>query len=455
MTSRFHRTILFSSFHVLILRNLLAPVIPLLVKKGVRLVLVAPDYKKEYFESQLKDWGVLVEGVRSYEFSKSFFGLFFKRLSRAILDTDTVRIRMRYKYEIEHRRFAYWFFVLPARILGHFSWCVRLVRFLDYALAPRKGYFFPVFARHRPNLVVVGDANNENDVALLHDAKRAGIKTLAVVRSWDNVTNYLIRSPPDRLIVGNETMKQEIADWHGIPAERVSVCGIPYFDRYLKGPGVLREDFFKSFGLDLQKKLILYGPVADYRIRENDVDPYVIELLARTGENVLVRLPPAVPVSVERGRYPENVFFDQSGKTFFHRGDSELTPEDDERLIAELSYCDMVVSGPGTLNIDASFFDKPIILVNFYPVPRSFLEGIKEYGYTHIRPILSSGGVRMASRPEELFALIRAYAHNPSMDQEGRRRIVAEHCFSPDGHAAERVAQTILHTVSNYGKGED
>lgn len=442
------RTVVFSSFHVLILRNALIPVIPLLVRAGIRVALVVPDYKKKYFEEALGEWDVRVEGVRSYEFSKSFFGLFFKRLSRAILNTDTVCIRMRYKYEIERRRFVYWFFVLPARFLGRFWLFVRLARFLDYALAPRKGYFFDVFERWRPDLVVSTDANNENDVALLHDARRAGVRTLAVVRSWDNVTNYLIRSVPDRLIVGNEIMKQEIAGWHGIAPERVSVCGIPYLDHYLKGPSMSRGELFAFFEFDPAKKLILYGPVADYRVRENDTDPYVIELLAQTGENILVRMPPAVPVTVNQSRYPPNVFFDQSGRTFFHRGDSELTLEDDERLIAELSYCDLVVSGPGTLNIDASFFDKPIILVNFHPKPKSFLEGIKEYGYTHIRPILASGGVRMASSTEELFRLIEWYFQDPSRDRAGRQRIVQEHTHNL-GHASQCVADAIMHALSH------
>lgn len=256
------KTIFITSFHILVGRNLLfTDTLKILAAKGVRIIILVPNYKKGYFEKSLRQEGVVIEGVAAYGFSKKFAGLFFKRLARPILRTHTSNIRTRQKLFLEKKVFYYFFFLLPARFLGRFALIIRLARWLDFSLAPDKNFFKGLFERYRPDLVIAADINNENDVALLQDAKRNHIPTLGWVRSWDGPTNFLVRAVPDRIAVWNDTLKSELITFQQIKPGAISVVGIPHYDRYLRGPTLSREDFFRKLGADLSKKLILYVPV--------------------------------------------------------------------------------------------------------------------------------------------------------------------------------------------------
>lgn len=434
------KTVFISSFHILIGRNILSTgVLEMLTGQGVRVVVLVPDYKKDYFEKNFGRDGVVIEGVKAYRFSHRLTSLFFKRLARPMAGSRTSAIRIRQKWAGEGKFFYYYFFLLPAWWFSHIPGVVWMARRLDAACAPDPHFFDVLFSKYQPDLVIAADINNENDVALIQDAKRHHIPTLGLMRSWDGPTNFLMRAVPDAIGVWNEILKREIVRYQRVGATPMHVIGIPHYDRYTKGASVSREEYFRNLGADPKKKLILYVPVADFRMPDNDIDAYVLHMLARTDATVLMRLPPAATVHIDRSAYPANVKFEESGLMFRSRGDSELTVEDDERLMNALSYCDVVVSGPGTINIDAAFFDRPNILINFFPKPKKFYESIIEYEYDHIKNILATHGVRVVKSKEELLATLTAYEKNPSLDGEGRERIRHEQCYRTDGEASRRL----------------
>ena len=421
----------------------MTPVLKMLTDAGVQVVILVPDYKEDYFKRAFGGENIIIEGVKSYIFSRSFLGLAFKRMSRPILNTHTSKIRCLQKLKSEKKYFYYYFFMLPAKILGRFAWFRRFFRWADFHLAPLKGYFFGLFDKYHPDLIVVTDVNNENDVALLQDSKRRGIKTACVVRSWDNLTNFYMRAKPDKLIVSNELLKKQAIELQGFRSEDVGVVGIPHCDRYIKGPTEPKEAFFKKRGLDINKRLILYVPVADFRVKENDVDSYMLEILSKLDLNILIRIPPAGVLSRENMPSAPNLHFEQPGLPFKFKGDSEITKEDDDGLINSFYYADLVVTGPGTMNIDAAVFNKPIILVNFYKKPKPYFESIIEYDYDHIQSILKSGGAVVVKSEEELLNEVENYLRNPSKDFTGRKKIVEEQCDRLGG-ASNRMADYIL-----------
>jgi len=82
-----------------------------------------------------------------------------------------------------------------------------------------------------------------------------------MVRSWDNITNKgLIRIKPDKLVVHNEEVEKETLKYEDIKREDIFVGGIPQFDYYARGERTPREDFFRSRGLNPDKKNILVAP---------------------------------------------------------------------------------------------------------------------------------------------------------------------------------------------------
>ncbi len=91
-------------------------------------------------------------------------------------------------------------------------------------------------------------------------ARAAGIPTAALIASWDNLsTKGVIRVQPDRVFVWNETQRQEAAEMHGVPPERVVVTGAPRFDPWFaRTPSRTREAFLAEVGLPPGRPYILY-----------------------------------------------------------------------------------------------------------------------------------------------------------------------------------------------------
>ena len=143
--------------------------------------------------------------------------------------------------------------------------------------------------------------------------------------------------------------------------------------------------------------------------------------------------------------------FDRPGYGFDPKriDDQELAPEDDTRFVNELAACDLVVAGPSTVVIDAAFFNKPIILVDFYPRPVKPDERIYEYGAEHILNILATGGCRRVQSREAFLQAIQEYLVNPATDRSGRERIVREQCGRTDGRASERMVARLLEAIGN------
>ena len=440
-------TIFVTCFHGLIGRNILdTKVLGLLAERGVRVVLIVPDYKRDYFAGRFGRANVLIEGVEPNRASRYATGLLFKRLSQMMLPTRSMRILQGYRLWLG-KGMGYTLFFRLAQLLGRSPLAVRFVRYLDVHLSPA-GLFEELIRRHRPDLVFATDVMNENDVAVMQDARRSGIPILAMARSWDNFTVLgLMRFLPDRLLVWNEILKKEAVGLHRMPSERINAIGVPHYDRYLRGPSMPRRDFLRKIGADPARPLIFFAPIGELYLVENDSDRYVLEILSGLNFNVLVRFPPFDTVACLDGVWPSpGAFFDRPGLTFQDGiiGHREISRQDDDMLLNGIAHSQVVVTGPSTIIIEAALLDKPIILADVHRRPRSFFEGVYSYGYDHIAQILASNGTRRAGSADELLRSIHASLADPDAGQEGRARIARGQCGPADGRASQRLATAIL-----------
>lgn len=434
----------------MISRNILATnFLPYLkAQKDLKIVILAPKYKVEYFKRMLGSTNVIIEGVDLYQASRTFLGLMFKKLGVMLFNTRTARNRKKYEY-LYHRKFGLY---LASRILGsvsRFTFVRAVVRALDLRFCPQ-GYFLDLLEKYQPDLVFSTDLQNENDVSLLQDAKRRKIKIVGMVRSWDNPTQRIFRILPDRLVVGSKELFDEILALYKYPAEKITITGNPHYDRYLAGPTKAKADFLKSFGLSLERRLIVYAPVSDALIKFNDIDQYVMSLLGKVEASVIVRFPAEKGVRLDNFEKPANMVFHRTGQSFNEKvqGDREITPADDESLINELFYADLVITGPTSIAVDAPFMDRPTIAVNFYPTHRNFFETVYSYKCDHIQKVLETGGVHYSDSVEDFFEAVETYLENPAKDHVGRLKIKQKWFSHADGRAGERLSQVILNEIS-------
>ncbi len=443
------KTLFITSFHPLISRNILAT--PLLGKLAqdpeLNIVLLVPDYKREFFQREFGAERVLVRGVRS---RLPAADRFIRQLAIAALKTYSMAIRRRWELYPGRGCLVFAAKSALAWLMAGRTWGRRLVRWLDRRFGSR-GEFGTLFDRYRPQLVFATDLVHETDLACIRAGRDRGVPVIAMSRSWDNLTGKgLLRAPPDIFVVQNEILKRELERYHGVRPEHIRVVGIPHYDHYMSHRPGVRQEFFANIGLDPGKRLILFAPIGDRHIRENVTDRAVLDMLVRArqaGElppdvQVLVRLPPTIPVTLGNFQPPPWIKIERPGTQFGGSvKESELDREDDRHLIESLMQSELLITGPSTIAIDAAIFDKPIILIAFDNGGRGYWQSIRcWYDYEHFRPIVESGGTRYAPDESSCLEAIRFYLEHPEADRTGRMRIVREQLWRRDGQSTERLA---------------
>ncbi len=442
------KTVFISSFHSLISRNILStPLISEFQKRGFQVVILTPKDKQYFFEEEFSKKGAIIEPVNT---KVTGWEKFLRYLALSTLRTSSLEIKR--KTELKGSGA----FVSKFLSLGGVG--IFLTRLLSRFFVPGWRYE-GLFKKYQPVLVFVTDVQSELDVRLIKESKEQRVPVVGMVRSWDNLTaKGLVRIIPDRLLVNNETLLKEAVEIQKITPSLVEIIGIPHYDLYIHGRRSSREDFFKKIGGDPLKKLILFTHTGDRYIKNNNVDADILKILESSTESnvqVLVRFPPADTVMFLDGKLnTEKVLFDRPSTRFKTIKNTELSAEDDIHLADTLYYSDVVVTGPSTICVDAAFFNKPTILIGFDgDYTRLYYESLRRYyDYSHLKPVVASGGVRLVETERDLSRILRSYLMDPEQDQEGRDRIVKEECFSRDGKSTDRLVSSLLSFLEHFSQ---
>jgi hypothetical protein len=324
-----------------------------------------------------------------------------------------------------------------------------LVRLLSRIVTPR-GLFQALFDKYAPDVVFATDVQNDFDIQLMHETHRKGVALLGMVRSWDNLTiKGLVRIVPDVLLVQNRLTKDDAIRFHDINEAKIRIVGIPHYDGYIQEKKCERESVHPDVLQD--KKIILYVATGDRYINNNTIDCDVLDVLAahlHPDEVIVVRLPIADTMNCLGGQEKyKTVYFDQVDKNrFARRKFVEISKKDDEHLQNLLRCCEIVVTGPSTMCIDAALFDKPVILVGFNGKgQRTYYNSIaRYYDYNHFLPILASKGVWYVESEREMVESLESYRKIPSLHAEGRKKIIQEQTAGLMGNACERLADELV-----------
>lgn len=453
-------TILLPVFDGVIARNLLrTKTIEVLRAAGVRVVLLPPKGKAEYYEREFADGdSVIVEKEGIWKHSRMEFiitGLFLHSIP-----THFMKIRQRDWY-LPKGKYLTYVGASMLRLLGHVRLWHHLIRCID-SLIPTPPELVRVFTAWDPDIVFAPTMIPRDEIVLMRLARRSGKKTIGMVKSWDNLTSKaFLRFFPDRIIAHTDIVKQEAVSLYGYTKENIIVTGVPQYDIYADRSILLsREAFCSSMGIDPSSKIILYAPAGDWMNKyDKDIVEKLLDAIER-GElgaaTVLLRLHPAYTSRAETLAGRKHLVVERPGKHFSDiKKDSalkqfEFDEEEMKHLANSMYHASVLVNTASTLTIEAAVYDRPIISLAFdgdakLPYWKSVA---RYYDREHMRQIVQSGGAPLVRSGDAFIALLKEYLADPTLHAEGRARIVEAQCTTLDGRAGERVARAILELLS-------
>lgn len=309
------------------------------------------------------------------------------------------------------------------------------------------------FKKYKPDLICYTSIYS-NYLCIEIEGQKRGIKTICLIQSWDNPTSkgpFPVR--PDRVVVWNNILKDEVVNHHDFAEDKVLISGAPQFDIYTDKANFLPKDkFFKKWGLNVERKLITYTTGTPGTA---PFDHEIIELLYEALQKnsfinpsqLLIRLHPKDKYGYyEKFEDKPYLVIQRPGRPAQTNDNWNPTREDMYGLAELMNYSDVVINVASTITIDAVAFDTPVVNVAFdgYKT-KPYKDSCKRYyDYDHYKNIVKTGGVKIAYSIGELIDYTNLYLENPSIDAEGRKTIREEQCWKLDGNAGRRIAEYIV-----------
>ena len=274
--------------------------------------------------------------------------------------------------------------------------------------------------------------------------RRKRIPTALAVASWDNLSSKgLVRLPPDRVFVWNETQRREAVDFHHVEHQRVVVTGAQPYDRWFdRAPATTRADFSRRHGLPGDVPLILFAGTTR-QDQEPALEPgFVRAWIAALRASGVPALEAAAilvrPHPTNEAAWRGVELAGLGAVAVWHREHGLPVAEDDRsEYFDALHHAAAVVAINSTALVEATILDRPAHTVAL-PEFRSLQHDLIHYGYL----LPSQGGfLREAQTLAEHVRLLAEDLDYPGRFADRRRQFV-EAFIRPQG--LDRPATPVL-----------
>lgn len=454
------------------------------LKKHIdKIVILTPNADEEYFIKEFKKDNVLIEQFEDEKCEahiKKARGLRLFRLLRSFVlngKYNLTTVKDHFKIYLEENPPQNLYQKLKLALMKASIQGLRSSKILRHFLVWMEGKMYSpnfhkeLFEQHSPNLVItttLGNMGNGHDAFILREAKRFGAKTISIILSWDNTTGKgLGAAYPDFIIAWTEKMKKELIEYQDFPEKNIFVGGIAHFDIYYnKNLFLQKEELFKKFNLDPERKLILFATKSPSSYPWNiDVAQIIAEAIQNQTipfpSQLLIRLHPlhfVVKKSQKKNIQSVDEFHDLVKKYSFVKLDKpeilsdRLTmdmPEFEQvKLASLLNQSDVLVNILSTLNIEASILNIPSVNVGFEGDPERKKNGrqsIKiDLRQVHNQRIMSYDALKICYTSEELIKSINHSLNNSSIAKGSMVQLVENEAGPFKGNAGKQIASIIL-----------
>ena len=343
-------------------------------------------------------------------------------------------------------------------------WAISLMLRWETRRLQLPDYLSETFTELPPSLVVSTHPMPYHDYEVVMWARRLGIQTLGVVKSWDNIQKRLA-SHCHLLSVWNPVNKEESVRLLEYQEDEVTINGSASFDPYYDPSyNVSRHDFFASLGLDPSRPLVTLatdGPM-DKEFYGRDETHLVEDLLRMTkelgvlkGAQLIIRLHPMSHLEF---------FWKFWGRQDIKFSFASIMPglmwcPSKKDLIEQtnlLRHSDVIVTPGSSWVLEAAIFDKPTVVPMYSDLQpdHAAAEFVRWTLTRHFKPLAENDWVPITRSYEETRTAIEEAFTRPSKYAKGRKAIVDNYVYYRDQYSSRRVSEWIANVARTAQPGK-
>lgn len=360
-----------------------------------------------------------------------------------------------------------------AALGSRFRMIRELLAWLEDRLTPFDAHA-KYYRQYQPVMTIVTSLGFDLDSLVMREARRHSAKVTVLVKNWDVPTTRGTGGVvPDHVMVWNDTMRDEVARYHDVPQERISLTGVAQWDYYFRSEAApcTYDAFISRYGLDPKKKTIYFAMTTPSHYKHNVTLTRLLLEAIRDGKidqdtQLLVRLHPTYVLI--NGLLSDEVKEELAAleREFgdilaFSRPESEdhngfLIPGDsDEMALKEiLTHSDVMVTVYSTQILEGLIFDLPVINAGMYTFRDTGLPISTYEDWDHVRQVLDREAVYYCYSIDETIAAVNTALANPEQGSAARQRI-KDRLFSTElrGQGGEKTGQKLLSLIEQNEAG--
>lgn len=395
-----------------------------------QVVLLVPEGTVDFYRAQYGDSNIVVEPVCE-NILKDEINTWYKKVIRffytfLLWNTGVKRLAWEGSYNESAPKTSW----LGRRAYGvkwfiaHTFGCSRFVRVHVVTWLVGKFYktehYADYFKKYNPSVVFAPNIERWSDICLVREARKRGVSSVGMPGSWDHFPKKFRPVRADVLLVSTYTQRQEAIEYQSYKPSSVHVVGTPYYDAFAqKKEYVLdRKTFCHNLGLNSEKKIIFFSSEAVYSPDDGDVASMILQAINDGGiqepAELIIRPYPGVPS--EHGKFDHldgkpGVFVDWVDAVMSNRVASDRWYPNFEQIIHFmncLEHADVVVNSYSSIALEAAYFNKQAIWVNFDGrKERPMDTSVRRLAQiVHLNHLIETKGVYMANSEKELLQRI-------------------------------------------------
>jgi hypothetical protein len=216
----------------------------------------------------------------------------------------------------------------------------------------------------------------------LRAARALGKRTGVCIFSWDHLSSKaLLRQVPDKVLLWNETQKQEAIRWHGIPEDRITITGAQCYDQWFdRLPSRDRASFCRAVGLPADQPFLLYVcSVMTPNPYESHFVQRWIQEIRNSSDSRLRNIGILVRPHPERSAEWEGVSLERFGNAVLY-GRNPVSPQAQDDYFDSLYHSHAVVGLVTSAFLEAAIVGRSVHTL-LLPEFEMYQEGVQHFRY--------------------------------------------------------------------------